>query len=467
MIPCDATGGEVLRERFEEALSHANADYAEIRFEETESVHISFRGEEIDSIGSSKSKGGIVRALVKGGWGMSVFNDPEEIKEWVRIASENAVLVGKEASRLADVDPVVDIVKADLSHPKIDFRDISLGEKVELTSEYNRIIMGHHDKIESSVVGYGDGFRRMWYANSDGTYIEDEKPTVGIGLTAIARDGDNVQRGFESSRSHNGYETVMDQHEKAEKAARRAIDLLDAPPVQGGIYTVILNPKLAGVFAHEAFGHLSEADFIYENPRMRELLKMGRKFGVRDLSIVDDGSIPGLYGSCKYDDEGVRTRKNYLIKDGVLVGRLNSRETAAKMDEPVTGNARALGYSSEPIVRMTNTYIEPRDADFEDMLSDIESGVYALDVIGGQTMMEMFTFSAAYGYMIRNGEVSEMVRDVVLTGNLFETLMNIYTIGNDLDWSNGLCGKGGQQGLPTGTGSPHIGIRNVVVGGRK
>ena len=179
--------------------------------------------------------------------------------------------------------------------------------------------------------------------------------------------------------------------------------LLDAPSVQGGKYTVVLNPKMAGVFIHEAFGHLSEADFVYENDRMKALMVLGKRFGPDALHIIDDGSIPGLRGSHKYDDEGTRTQKNYLIKEGTLVGRLHSRETAAKMGEQPTGNARAISYHTEPIVRMTNTYIDQGDASFEDIIKDIKLGVYALDAFGGQTTMEMFTFSAAYGYMIRDG----------------------------------------------------------------
>ena len=159
---------------------------------------------------------------------------------------------------------------------------------------------------------------------------------------------------------------------------------------------------------------------------------MGKRFGVDNLNIIDDGTVPGGLGTHRYDYEGVPTRKNYLIKDGILVGRLHSRETAAKMKEPLTGNARAVHFQHPPIVRMTNTYIEQGKVAFQDMIKDIELGVYAIKAIGGQTAMEMFTFSAAYGYMIRDGQVAELVRDVVLTGNVFETLMNIDQIGDDL-----------------------------------
>jgi len=140
------------------------------------------------------------------------------------------------------------------------------------------------------------------------------------------------------------------------------------------------------------------------------------------------------------------------------------------MGEPLTGNARALHFNHPPIVRMTNTYIDNGSVPLHEMLKDIDLGVYAVKMIGGQTAMEMFTFSAAYGYMIRNGQVAELVRDVTLTGNVFETLHNIDAIGDDLQWEPngpGGCGKGGQHPLRVGLGGPHIRIQNCVVGGQQ
>ncbi len=146
---------------------------------------------------------------------------------------------------------------------------------------------------------------------------------------------------------------------------------------------------------------------------------------------------------------------------------VDSRETAGKMVEPLSGNARALDYRFPPIVRMTNTYIEPRDTPFEEIIADIDEGVYAKNWYGGQTSMEMFTFSAGEAYMIRNGKVAELVRPVKLTGNLFTTLKNIDAIGDDLDFNQGGgCGKGGQMPLPVSNGSPHIRIQDCVVGER-
>lgn len=454
-----------MREGMEKALRNSGADYSEIRIESVDASWADFRGKELDSIGSSRTLGGIVRSLVKGGWGYATFNDLKSLEISVKEAGESARLVGKKTSKLAEVQPVVDKV---VSVMEKDFRHVSLSEKQSVIQGYNETILGYHDKIETSNVAYRDSFRKVWYANSEGTFIEDERPDAGVMLSATARDGDNVQRGFESIAGGSGFQIVEGLEGKAETAARRAVDLLSAPPVKGGKYTVVINPKLAGVFAHEAFGHLSESDFVYENDRMKELMVLGKCLGSKVVNIIDDGSIEGLRGTRRYDDEGVKTRKNYLIKDGVLVGRLHSRETAAKMGEGLTGNARAIGYQHAPIVRMTNTYIDKGTDSFEDMIKDIDLGLYAIDMVGGQTAMEMFTFSAAYGYMIRDGRIAELVRDVVLTGNVFATMMHIDMVGETVEFppSGGGCGKGGQSPLPVGLGGPHVRIQDVVVGGR-
>jgi TldD protein len=456
-----------MQDRMNEALKVHDVEYADIRIEDKVESWVEFRGPDLDSIGSSRTVGGIVRALYKGGWGYATFNDIDDLERRVREASETAKLVGKEATHFAPSEPVVDTIKADLIK---DFREIPLAEKKALIEEYNRIILGHHDKIQTSNVGYTDSFTTKWYANSEGTYIEEEVPDTTILAQAVGRDGDIVQNGRETGGGTNGYQSVEGFHDKVETAAKKAVELLSAPPVKGGTYTVITDPRLTGVFAHEALGHLSESDFVYENPRMQDLMVLGKRFGVENLNIVDDGTMEGGLGTHKYDYEGVPTRRNYLIKEGVLVGRLHSRETAGKLQEKLTGNARAVHFHHPPIVRMTNTFIENGASDFADMIKDIDLGVYAIKMRGGQTAMEMFTFSAAYGYMIRDGKVAELVRDVVLTGNVFETLMNIDMIGNDLEFipnSPYGCGKGGQYWLRTGLGGPHIRIQNCVVGGQQ
>jgi TldD protein len=195
-------------------------------------------------------------------------------------------------------------------------------------------------------------------------------------------------------------------------------------------------------------------------------MTLGRQFGTEELQIFDGALPSGHRGSYFYDDEGVPATTTQLIKDGALVGRLHSRETAGKLGELPTGNARCLDYHYAPIVRMTNTWIGKGKTAVADLFNDIPVGVYAKNWQGGMTNGEMFTFTAGEAWMIRNGKIAEPVRDVTLSGNVFQTLGDIEAIANDYFWDeSGGCGKGGQNGLAVGCASPSLRIRNVVVGG--
>jgi len=454
---------ENARDVITEALKGQDADYIEIRLEERESSRIQYRGRELEDIGRSSSLGGNVRALVRGGWGFVSFNELNGLREKAATAVVQARLAGRRESKLADVKPVVDIVKADI---KNDPREISLADKKKLLDEYNDIIWST-PKVQTSVLGYGDGRQKVIFASSGGSYIEQERVDITFRLMVVARDDGDVQQSSLSLGSKGDFSFMKTLHGQVKGTAGRAVELLAAPSVKGGEYTVVLDPVLAGVFVHEAFGHLSESDFVYENERMKDIMVLGRKFGGEHLNIVDGAAVPGLRGSYKYDDECVPATKTYLIKEGILTGRLHSRETAGVMNEQTTGNARAIDYHHPPIVRMTNTYIEPGKTTFDEMIADIKEGVYARNWYGGMTSMEMFTFSAGEAFMIRNGKVEELMRPVVLTGNVFTTLHNIDAICNDLDMNEGGgCGKGGQSPLPVSNGSPHIRMQKCLLGGK-
>ncbi len=451
-----------LRDQISQALKGHGADYVEVRIEEGESTRLLYRGRELEDVGMATSLGGNVRALVNGGWGFVSFNTIEGLGARVEDAVRQARIVGQETSELAGVEPIVDIVEPQL---KKDPRTLTLAQKKGLMDEYNEVMWGVGG-IQTTLIAYGDGHKKVVFANSDGSYIEQQRVDVSLRLSATARDGSEVQQAGVSLGSSGDFSVVEGLHKESREIAEKAASLLAAPRVQGGEYTVILDPVLAGVFTHEAFGHLSESDHVYENDRLKEVMVLGRKFGGEHLNIVDGAAVPGLRGSYKYDDEGVPSTRSYLIKEGELVGRLHSRETAAKMGEAPSGNARAIDFRFEPIVRMTNTFIEPGATAFEEMIADVKEGVYACDWYGGMTSMEMFTFSAREAYMIRDGKVAELLRPVTLSGNVFETLKNLDAVGNDLDMNQGGgCGKGGQSPLPVSNGSPHIRIAKCLVGG--
>jgi TldD protein len=452
-----------MRDLIADALKGHDADYVEIHFEESQATSIVYRGPRLEEISRGCSAGGNVRALVRGSWGFVSFNHPYGLKEKVALAVEEARLASREPLELFPIEPAVDTVAPQL---KKNATAIPLATKKELLDSYNDIMLSS-SKIQSTRINYRDVKRKITVANSEGSYIEQVKTDLSARLTAIAREDNEIQQAGLSLGSNGEFSAVEGLAEKAREIARRAAALLSAPQVKGREYTVILDPVLAGVFAHEAFGHLSESDHVYQNENLRQIMVLGKRFGGRHLNIVDDPSMPNLRGSYKYDDEGMPARKTYLMREGVLEGRLHSRETAVKMGETATGNARAINYLFPPIVRMSNTFIQPGSTSFDQMLGDIEEGVYVKDWYGGTTSLEMFTFSAGEAYMIRRGRIAELLRPVVLTGNVFTTLQNIDAIGNDLEMNQGGgCGKAGQYPLPVSDGSPHIRIRHCVVGGR-
>jgi len=455
-----------LIDRLTTALQRSRADYTEIRVERTWSTAVTFRGRRLESAIASEDQGGFVRALhAGGGWGVASFTSLDRLETMVARAGElsRAVTVDPPI-RLADIPPRRADAELDLDG---DVRGVALADKKRLIEAYNGAMLAVSDRIVDTLASYRDEVSEYWYVNSQGTALHELRPEVTLSGTAVARRDGTIEKGVESIGLRRGWRSMQNREPGFRAVAERAVALLDAPMVHGGTYPVILDPELAGVFIHEAFGHLSEADFVYENPQAREMMTLGRRFGKPVLNVGDNGAAPGLRGTLPFDDEGTPTQDTALIREGILVGRLHSRETAAAMGERPTGNARALSFRHPPIVRMTNTYIANGTGTFDDLIRDIQLGVYACGAFGGQTMLENFSFTAAYGRMIRDGRVAELVKDVVLAGNLFQTLDRIDHIAGDFRWNQmgGGCGKAGQVPLPVTEGAPHVRIEEALIGG--
>ncbi|BAY44450.1 peptidase U62 modulator of DNA gyrase [Scytonema sp. HK-05] len=442
----------------------SRVDYLMIRLEEAEGTDILLRGDKVETLSEGISIGGQIRACYKGGWGFSSFNQLSTISDRIEEAIAAARIVGDEETILAPVDIVQSVCILPLTGT--DPRQISLKKKKELCDRYTELLKSVDSRITTTSVRYGDSAQRVILATSEGTFIEQSWVDMEMRFAATARNGETVQTGRETTGSRKAFEDLMGLDEQVKEAAQRAVAALSLPSVKGNTYTVVIDPILTGLFVHEAFGHLSEADMAYENPDLLEVMTIGRRFGPKELQIFDGAAPQGHRGSYFYDDEGTPATTTKLIEDGVLIGRLHSRETAGKLGEAPTGNARCLSYHYPPIVRMTNTWIERGNTPVADLFGGIKEGVYARNWLGGMTNGEMFTFSAGEAWMIRNGKIAEPVKDVTLSGNVFQTLADIEAIGDDFYWDeSGGCGKGGQNGLAVGCGGPSLRIRDVVVGG--
>ena len=445
-------------------------DFLTIRLEQAEETNIFLRSSKIETLSESIALGGQVRACYKGGWGFSAFNDLETLVARLEEAIAAARTIGESETILAAVEPVR--VNCHVPLKGSSPRQISLEAKKALCDRYDLVLKSYDPCLTSTSVSYSDSSQQIIIVNSEGSAIEQSWSDMEMRFSATARKDDLIQTGRETTGSRQAYEDLTDLDRQVKSAAQRAVDALSLPKIKGDTYTVVIDPILTGLFVHEAFGHLSEADMAYENPDLLEVMSLGKRFGSSELQIFD-GAAPleaeDNYihrGSYFYDDEGTPATTTQLIKDGVLVGRLHSRETAGKLGEQPTGNARCLDYSYSPIVRMTNTWIARGKTPVKDLFSGIDNGVYARNWLGGMTNGEMFTFSAGEAWMIRNGEIAEPVKDVTLSGNVFKTLANIEAIGDDFYWDeSGGCGKGGQSGLAVGCGGPSLRIADVTIGG--
>jgi len=453
------------REEAEKLLKSVDG-YGEIRFERRITLSILVENGTVKIFSRKVDMGGFVRILLRNhGWGVATFNDLTSLAA----AFEDAV----SASRLIMPESPIRLVESEpgectgITKMEDPYSAHSDEEKLELARKYNELLRENGDRIIQATTSYFDQKIEKFYTNTFGVTVTHDIVDGGITVMARARQGNDVQQYHNGWSNRERFSDLTKLDDGVIKVKKVATDLLSAKPVRGGTYTVVLDPRLAGVFVHEAFGHLSEADFILENPQAQEMMTLGRRFGPSFLNIIDDGAAqPHLHGTIEFDDEGVRAQKTYLVQNGVLVGRLHSRETAAKLGEDPTGNARAENYRKVPLVRMTNTAIEKGPHPADQIFDGIKEGLYAIDAYGGQTMLENFSFSAAYGYMIRNGGIAEMVKNVVMQGNLFKTLANIEFVADDFKWARwaGMCGKGGQS-VPVDVGAPHIRIREVTIGG--
>ncbi|MEM2105224.1 MAG: TldD/PmbA family protein [Candidatus Bathyarchaeia archaeon] len=442
------------------------AEYAEVRAQELFRTTLTVKEERVEAARQGIENGVALRVLVNGAWGFASVGS-FEIKSLLEAAS-SACKMAKTASsklrnpiKLAKIKAVEDKV---LVKPRKDPSEISVEDKINLTLAVNRNILGYDHSIKSCTIDYLDITGKNYFINNEGAYIEQDKLYVWSRITATAKTGEIFSFSREEIGSTAGYEIfdVETPEVVGERVAKRAVEQLKAKPPKGGTFPAVIGPNVVGVFVHEAFGHLAEADLTLSGSVL--LGKIGKKIASDVVTLYDDGTIKGAFGSFKYDDEGVPAQRTLLVNKGVVVGLMHSRETAHKFNMQPTGNMRAEDFRVEPIIRMRNTYMEPKDHSFEELIEDIKFGYYLKSFRGGQANLDgTFQVGIQEAYEIVNGELGEAVRNASISGNTLETLLKVDAVGKDFELWPGRCGKG--QTAFTCDGGPHIRVREVLVGG--
>jgi TldD protein len=457
---------EVLVKVVDAAVQKFGADYAEARAQKLLKTMLTVKDGRVEAARQGIENGTALRVLVSGAWGFATVGkfDAETLIDAVSDACVMAKTASsrlKEPIKLVETKTFEDIVK---SKPRKDPSKIPIEDKIRMALSMNNGILSYDRRVKTCTMDYLDLTGTNYFLNSDGTFIQQDKLYVWSRITATAREADILTFSREEIGSTSGYEIfdVETPEVVGERVAKRAVEQLKAKPPKGGTFPVVLGPNVVGVFVHEAFGHLAEADLTLSGSVL--LGKLGKKIASDIVTFYDDGTIKGAFGSLKYDDEGVPAQKTLLVKDGVVVGLMHNRETAQKFNAKPTGNARAEDFRVEPIIRMRNTYLEPRDHSFEELIEGIKFGYYFKSFRGGQANLDgTFQVGIQEAYEIVKGEVGEPVRNASISGNTLETLLKVDAVGKDFELWPGRCGKG--QTAFVCDGGPHIRVREVLVGG--
>jgi TldD protein len=446
------------------------ASYADVRYQEYWYEMISAENGQLREYSKTLLKGIGIRVMVGNGIGFSSTNDLSQasIKESIKKAIEAAKALSK-INSVKLLQPPIYRDKLYSSH-KLDPREIPPEDKVSLIMDINKSSL--LAAIKSSISRLGIQFDRRVFSSSDGSNIEVASFTVGIAQLSVAHEAGIMERVFDSKSAVAGWEYIksIDWLKFSEDVSSLAIKAVKAKTPPAGTFTAVADPDLVGLILHEAFGHASEGDLVVSGTSVLKG-KLGDEVASELVNIVDDGLVDGGY-FIPYDDEGVKKIKTVIVKDGVLKGYLTHRTSASELDQPLTGNGRAQDFENIPIVRQTNYFMMPKDYSFEELIEDIEYGFYlkGRGAGGGQvdTGMGTFTFSVGPSYIIRKGEISELVRGVVVSGSILETLKGVDAVGKDLQIKTsvfGACGKDGQRAR-VGAGGPHIRIKKIIIGGR-
>lgn len=433
--------------------------YYELRVVRVRSTSISIQNDHLEELSENEEVGLGVRAF-KGAWGFSSANDMKRAGEAIETAMKAAKLLKGSASVYVG-DPVRDEVAV---RQEVPLETLGIDEKLVLVRDAAKALKG--EAIKNRSVSYGDSVKEQLYINSTGSEIRTVVPRIRLYIASTAFSSGDMQRYWKAFGGTGGFELVsnLDLNEWGSLVSLKANELLKASSPPAGSFDVVMDPELTGVFIHEALGHAVEADSV-KNGESILAGRIGESLGPEELTVVDDPTIPGKFGSYVYDDEGIRGRKVEVIRKGVLREYLTDRETAAHFGVRANGHGRAQDYAHQPLVRMSNTYVEGGTWETQEIIEGVRRGLYMIGDKGGEvdTATGTFTFGAKEGYLIENGEVKGHLRDVGLSGSILGVLRRIKAIGREVKVSfPGYCGKG--QWVPVDDGGPHI-LTRARVGG--
>jgi TldD protein len=445
----------------ERALARGG-ELAELYAEARQGFSLSLDDGRVERPQGGRERGACVR-VVQGESSYYGYVDGVEEKDLLRVADSVAQALRGDERRPAKLSaPSPAKGHPVLARPET----VEAVRKAELLRACDERARATGAEVSQARVGYGESRRTVEVYNSEGRAASDDRTRVRLSAQVVARRNGRVETGTDTHGGHAGWELFeTDPEDVAERAARRALTLLDAVDAPTGRLPVVVGNGFGGVLLHEAVGHGLEADAVQKRASVYAG-KLGRQVAPDFVTAYDDGSRPGDWGSDGIDDEGTPTRRTTVIEEGRLSSYLYDLLRARRDGVESTGNGRRESFRHVPVPRMTNTFFAPGDATPEDLIAGIERGFYAVSFGGGQVEPATgdFVFGVSEGYLIEGGRVTAPVRGATLVGNGLEALGAIDGVADDLEIATGYCGKAGQS-VPAGVGQPHVRIRELTVGG--
>ena len=449
-----------------QAAVSTGADYAEIFAENTVNHSINMIASKVDTI----------KDTVVAGAGIRVYKGLRSVMASTVDTTEAGLLrcAKQAAEALGEGTAQIDIVLkerlfGDIHPVRIVPQSVSNKEEVELlkagyfaAKEYDEAIC----QVSGTLL---DVDHNILIANTEGIYAQDRQIRTRMAISAVADKGDGTQTGSFSPGRRMGLETftdLIDPKDVGIRAAKQAVTMAGAGYCPAGVMPVAIDNGFGGVIFHEACGHSLEASSVaYGQSQFAG--KLGQKIANEKVTAIDDGTIPGAWGSINIDDEGTPAQKNVLIENGVLKSYMIDKFNGRRMGMASTGNSRRQSYAYTPTSRMTNTYIAAGTDKNEDIIASMEYGLYAASMGGGSVnpVTGEFNFAVNEGYLVRNGKICEPVRGASLVGKGSDIIMNIDMVGTDMDMGQGMCGSSSGS-VPTNVGQPLIRVSSITVGGR-
>ena len=443
------------------------ADYCDVRAEKQSINSALIENGEIEHVRELSDNGIGVRVLKNGAWSFFSITNPksfDEIKDSIGKTIKNAAHYAERKNTPSRLVPIK-INKITKEFPVIKKPDLDALIKVGL--ECNNIISDQL-RIRKSIVNPKFVKNSKYFASSEGSKILQNFTDVIIEMVAIAHESGLTQSVNITEGGRGGMEQITKNNkaqESAKNISQKASELLDAIPIKEEKTTLIMNPDFVSLLTHEILGHPSEADRVLG----KEMAwaggawwkdKLGEQVGSEHLSVFDDPTIPGSLGWYYFDDEGVETKKTTLLEKGVLKNHMQNRETANDFRTQPSANMRATNYRFMPLIRMACTCIEPGDWNPKEMIKEVKSGYLVSNMKVPSIDMKRYNWSISsqYAQKIENGELTDLVRDVIVMGTAPEFFKSIDACGKDFTVrpiTN--CGKGDpMQSMIMGNGGPSI-----------